>query len=122
HRLGCLGWSGRLGRPARPASSAVSMPLAPALNQPCPVRLEGLEERRDGHGRGGLSARSESERKSYAVGQFAHEGDIARTCARVLPGHRAVVREVLPAVTPADIAGARAHPCIVLVLVGGGER
>src|SRR6185295_7708382 len=73
-------------------------------------------------GRGRLGAAAEAERQDGAARQFAGQRDIARPGDAILPAHRAVLREILPAVTGADIADAGAAKGVGLVLVGGGER
>jgi hypothetical protein len=55
------------------------------------------------------------------VRQLPGQGDVAGTGLPVAPGHRAVVHEILPAVTDPDMAGAGARECILVSGIAGQQ-
>ena len=59
-------------------------------------------------------ADAEGEREDARARQLAEQRHVAGTRRGVLPRHRAVAREILPAVARADVAGARAPEGIAL--------
>ena len=105
----------------RAALGAAMVPREPLGDLPVPGVLERLRERRQRERRGRLHRRSEAEREHGALRQFTHERHVARSGARVSPSHRAVRREVLPAVARADVSGAAAAECVALRVVRRGE-
>src|SRR5262249_9541571 len=84
--------------------------------------LEWLHDARYRQRRGRFTAAAEPEREHDSTRHLADQRDVARPGGLVLPGHRAVAVEILPAVARPDIAGARAPGSITLLRIGRGER
>ena len=112
--------SGRSG--AEVLLGAAPVPLGPGGELPLPAALERLSERGQRERRGRLGAAAEAERQHRLARQLATEGDVARSGAVVLPGERAVVREVLPQVADAGAAGAGAAPGAALLGIDRRQR
>src|SRR5207302_2781355 len=99
----------------RATLGAACLPALPIRDLLLQDVAERLDEARYRQGRRRLGAAAEAERQDGAARQFAGQGDIAWSGGAVLPGHRAVLGKILPAVAGADIAGAGAAEGVGLV-------
>src|SRR5579862_609575 len=89
--------------------------LRPGAVRARPAGLEGIGERRESERRGRFGAAAEAEGQHRLPRQLSEERDVAGTGGRVFPGHRAITREILPAIAVADEAGAATHEGVRLL-------
>ena len=106
----------------RRARGALLVPAAPVVDLTLPRGLERLEERAQRQRGGRFRAAAEAERQHHFARQLPRQSDIARPGVGMLPRHRVVAREVLPAVARPDKPTARASPGILLIRRHRGER
>ena len=90
------------------------LPLRPARDETLARGLEAVAAARIGEGAGAVLRVREGERQQPLIGrQLAGERDVAAFGAVIIPGHGAVLGEILPPVRDADKAGAGAREAAI---------